>query len=107
MDLDKIELELFKEKTVNLQYEKTLLEEKIKYLEQRREEMYDDFLRWRCIEPGEQCPSCNGSGYKTYGSTSTFRGGFSGQMITSDVCDKCWGSGSQLNKWPDWRKYAK
>ncbi len=39
------------------------------------------------------CPTCNGMGVRGYGDTSTWHGGIGGQMITSDICDKCWGSG--------------
>lgn len=54
---------------------------------------------------GVQCPQCGGLGEKAYGSTATFRGGIGGQMITSDVCDGCWGTGRTDKKGPDRRKY--
>ncbi len=57
------------------------------------------------LEPGDICKECNGSGYKTYGSTATWRGGIGGQAMTNDVCDYCWGSGSNSKPWPSWRKY--
>ncbi len=50
------------------------------------------------------CKSCNGLGIKTYGSTATWHGGIGGSQITSDVCDKCWGSGDQHKHWPNWRE---
>lgn len=61
--------------------------------------------RFYDIEEGDFCPECNGSGYKTYGSTATWRGGIGGQAMTTSVCDQCWGSGSKSNPWPSWRKY--
>lgn len=57
------------------------------------------------LEEGDVCEECNGSGYKTYGSSSTWRGGIGGQTLTTSVCDKCWGSGSKSRPWPSWRKY--
>lgn len=42
---------------------------------------------------GVECKSCGGSGTRCYGSTSTWRGGISGQALTWGTCDKCWGSG--------------
>jgi len=71
-------------------------------------EIYKDFekevqeriLRWRNIEPNDTiCKDCNGSGVKTYGNTSTWRGGLGGAAMTNDVCDKCWGSGVENRKW--------
>ncbi len=61
--------------------------------------------RFHEIEQGDFCPECNGSGYKLYGSTATWRGGVGGQAMTTSVCDKCWGSGSKSTPWPSWRKY--
>jgi hypothetical protein len=70
-----------------------------------KEEIYKMFLEWRGIDPdfGMVCSSCSGSGVKSYGSTSTWRGGIGGQMITTDVCDKCWGSGNAHCAWPSHR----
>lgn len=51
-------------------------------------------LNWRGIE--DPCEMCGGSGVRLYGSTSTWRGGIGGQMVTSDVCDACWGSGDRF-----------
>lgn len=50
------------------------------------------------------CSECRGLGTKVYGSTATWRGGIGGQMITDDVCDRCWGSGDADKPWPSWRK---
>lgn len=57
-------------------------------------------LEWRCVDQGDECNACGGSGVKLYGSTSTWRGGFGGQELTHDQCDKCWGSGSASKPWP-------
>lgn len=65
------------------------------------EEFLERFLEWRGIE--KACASCGGSGYVAYGSTATWRGGIGGQAITTDVCDKCWGSGNADKPWPSWR----
>ena len=46
------------------------------------------------------CSECSGSGYRLYGDTSTWRGGAGGQMMTADVCNKCWGSGDKTKPWP-------
>jgi len=67
----------------------------------QRNEWYDRFLEYRNISPEYDavCPDCGGSGCKTYGSTSTWRGGIGGQAMTSGVCDKCWGSGKKNAPW--------
>jgi hypothetical protein len=49
------------------------------------------------------CGECSGLGVKTYGSTSTWRGGVGGQMMTAGVCNRCWGSGDANRPWPSWR----
>lgn len=54
----------------------------------------------------EACERCHGLGRRSYPSTSTWRGGIGGQMITEDVCDSCWGSGSRLRKGADPRRIA-
>jgi hypothetical protein len=46
------------------------------------------------------CLDCCGSGYKLYSDTSTWRGGIGGQSMTTDVCNKCWGSGDKTKSWP-------
>lgn len=61
--------------------------------------------RFYDIIEGDFCLECNGSGYKLYGSTATWRGGIGGQAMTTSVCDKCWGSGSKSKPWPSWREY--
>ena len=64
------------------------------------------FLEWRLIDPDglPPCGPCGGSGVQMYGSTATWRGGCGGQMMTADVCDKCWGSGRKDRPWPTWRE---
>ena len=62
------------------------------------------FLAWRGIE-GDPCPRCHGSGIRTYGSNSTWRGGLGGAMMSSDVCDGCWGSGDSANPWVNLRAF--
>jgi hypothetical protein len=44
--------------------------------------------------PEYPCPRCGGMGRRTYGSGSTWMGGIGGQVLTTDVCDACWGSGT-------------
>ena len=72
-----------------------------------RQFSYNDMLEWRGIDRSagdEPCPNCGGSGVKIYGDTSTWRKGIGGQMITADVCDKCWGSGNAKNPWINLRE---
>lgn len=66
-----------------------------------REGLHQRLLEWRDVE--DPCPVCSGSGVKTYGSTATWMGGIGGQMVTSGVCDSCWGSGDAHRKWTDLR----
>lgn len=65
----------------------------------------DDAYRWMLEQRGigNACRDCGGFGVKTYPSTSTWRGGIGGQMMTNGVCDKCWGSGDADRKWPSHR----
>lgn len=64
----------------------------------------NQFLSWRNIDDEDDaCLKCGGSGTIVYGSTSTWRGGIGGCMITPDVCDTCWGSGRKSHPWPSWR----
>ena len=71
------------------------------------DEQYQRFLMWRGLEADDVCPRCQGSGYRAYGSTATWHGGIGGQMITTDVCDLCWGSGSKSRPWPNWRHFTR
>ena len=63
----------------------------------KRAEYYQDFqgrlAEWRGVEVAELCKKCGGLGQAGYSDTSTWHGGMGGQAMTSDVCDKCWGSG--------------
>lgn len=86
-----------------------MLRRRVEDLESQRDDVYDNMLRWRGIDRGsgdEPCKRCSGSGVAVYGSASTWRGGISGQVITSDVCDKCWGSGNAESPWVNLRKLA-
>jgi len=56
-----------------------------------RDEEWKSFLSMRGVEI--PCSSCGGLGRKSYSCTSTWRKGIGGQVITGDVCDKCWGTG--------------
>lgn len=86
------------------------LREQIKYLEERKEGEYERMLEWRGIyaEQGDKpCPKCGGSGQTMYGSTTTWRGGCGGQAMTSDICDKCWGSGNAEKPWLNLRTLSR
>lgn len=65
------------------------------------------FLEWRGIPEEDYCKKCSGSGVVSYGSTSTWRGGIGGQMMTNGICDKCWGSGNENNPWLNLRLLKK
>lgn len=44
----------------------------------------------------QRCTVCHGRGRREYPDTSTWRGGgYAGQAITTDICDKCWGTGDE------------
>jgi len=49
------------------------------------------------------CSRCGGSGVRAYANTATWNRGVGGNMITSDVCDHCWGSGDEHRKWVNLR----
>lgn len=86
--------------------ENSRLREQVKQLQERRDRVYEDMLYWRGIDPhngDEPCKACGGSGVRVYGSTSTWRGGIGGQMMTNDICDKCWGSGNAKAPWMNLR----
>lgn len=53
---------------------------------------------------GVACKPCGGFGERIYGSTSTWRGGASGQAMTAGVCDKCWGTGRTDKSGPNLRQ---
>jgi len=51
------------------------------------------------------CKACGGSGVCAYGDTGTWhRGGMAGQVVTSDICDECWGTGDADRKGVDMKK---
>jgi hypothetical protein len=62
------------------------------------------FLDWRGIDPVDACRTCDGVGRRCYGSTATWRGGMGGAMMTTDVCDACWGSGDRYHPGADLRR---
>lgn len=68
------------------------------------EEFTNTLLILRGIDREDCCPECTGLGTAVYGSTATWRGGVGGQAMTSDVCNKCWGSGSKSRPWKSWRE---
>lgn len=76
-------------------------------LDDYRNDLHRHFLDFRGIDPeyggALVCTPCRGSGVRAYGSTATWHGGIGGQAITSDVCDKCWGSGDLNRKGADLR----
>ena len=51
------------------------------------------------VDDDDICSGCGGIGWRTYGDTSTWRGGVGGQSLTDDVCCDCWGSGSASKHW--------
>ena len=71
---------------------------------------YEQMLAWRGIEVAigdKPCDKCGGAGITAYGSTATWMGrmgGVGGQMITSDICDICWGSGNADKPWTNLRE---
>ncbi len=52
------------------------------------------------------CERCGGRGSRCYPDTSTWIRSYGGQAITNDVCDLCWGSGDEVNKWTDLRAWC-
>ena len=70
--------------------------------EQTRQWMLDS----RGVPEDRVCEKCHGFGARTYSSTATWRGGVGGMTITTDVCDRCWGSGRSDVRWPSHRTPA-
>lgn len=71
-------------------------------LQAHREEEHTRMLAWRGIDVAMGdvvCGRCGGAGTRTYGSTATWHGGIGGQTITTDICDRCWGSGVENKPW--------
>jgi hypothetical protein len=50
------------------------------------------------------CVRCGGAGVRTYGSTSAWRGGAGGQVMTDAVCDRCWGTGDEKRRGTSFRE---
>jgi hypothetical protein len=55
---------------------------------------------------GVGCEACSGQGERVYGNTTGWRGGYGGQAMTTDTCDRCWGTGGNDRTGPDLRKLA-
>lgn len=68
-----------------------------------REDAFADFLMARGVDPEDVCLRCNGLGTHLYATTGTWRSGSGGATMTTDVCDKCWGSGRASRRWPSHR----
>jgi hypothetical protein len=101
---DKLELEVRA-----LEKERDEPRDRLDQLQDKRDRAYDDMLNWRGIDRAigdKPCHACGGSGIKIYGSSSTWRGGIGGCVITSDICDSCWGSGNSAKPWLDLRQKA-
>ena len=58
----------------------------------------------RARDTRDPCQKCHGSGARIYPSTATWRGGMGGCMMTTDVCDSCWGSGDRYRQWTNLRQ---
>jgi len=65
------------------------------------EECHQYILECRGVR--DPCPTCAGLGVTTYATTGTWRTGVGGSTITTDVCNKCWGSGDANRPWPSHR----
>lgn len=76
--------------------------ERVHELEERLDDVQANFLLARGVDT--VCTKCHGFGVRTYGDTTTWRGGIGGQSITRDVCDHCWGTGDEHKKGTDLRK---
>jgi hypothetical protein len=68
------------------------------------ERVYEHVLHVRDIEDFQICPKCKGYGTTMYPNTSGWRRSAGGAMMTTDVCDQCWGSGNKDRPWNDLRK---
>ena len=56
-------------------------------------DFWRELAHWKECEPEELCEACQATGQKGYPNTTAWHGGIGGQMVTSAVCDECWGSG--------------
>lgn len=55
----------------------------------------------------KDCTKCRGTGNYLYSNTATYNDAdsfVSGQAMTPDTCDVCWGSGDESNPGEDLRK---
>jgi len=68
------------------------------------EERRQVILDWLGIESDQLCKRCGGRGQRLYGSTATWRGGIGGQVMTTDTCNACWGTGRSDKKGLDLRR---
>ena len=95
-------------KDMDREMNKLSLEERRQLLSEVSERIRpNEMLAWRGIYPeagDTPCPVCSGSGVRTYGDTSTWRGGVGGSAMTTDICDTCWGSGNSDRPWTDLRR---
>ena len=82
------------------------LDESNKRLLDLRDKLYVRFLDYRGLAVDEACKCCSGSGVRVYANTSAWRGGIGGQAMTTDVCDKCWGSGNKNKPWLNLRRFS-
>jgi len=73
-------------------------------MELEREDILKIFLEWRNIET--PCEKCGGSGVTTYNNTSTYMHSIGGCTITTDICDRCWGTGDKNKKGINLRTYS-
>lgn len=66
------------------------------------DQLYDWLAMVRDIDT--PCEGCRGTGVQTYGSTATWRGGVGGQMLTTAVCNRCWGTGDENRRGTSFRE---
>lgn len=72
-----------------------------------RERVERNVIEMRIGYNATACEPCHGLGVRAYGSTATWRGSAGGMAITSDVCDRCWGSGNADRPWPSHRNLSR
>jgi hypothetical protein len=66
------------------------------------EQRTEILLSWRNVT--DPCETCSGSGVRTYSTTATWRYNcIGGSMCTTDVCDRCWGTGDLHRRGADLR----
>lgn len=89
-----------------------VLENRIKELESllalEKNRRYENCLSFRLLLPTDNiCPICHGSGVRVYGDSATWRRGrIAAQVVTTDVCDNCWGSGNIDKKWANLKEIS-